>query len=158
MSSGSTQRVVTSASTPVSQVGQYVVDSLPPGTYTVTFSRAGTRATSTIVVLAASQNKILSPVLVAPASISGTVRQGTAPQEGRSVLLYLASQYGTAAGPVATTTTAADGTYAFPDVDAPQHYIVEVRATPTGSVLVTSTPQTLSASQQLTLDLTIQGG
>ena len=158
VSSGSTQRVVTSASTPVSQVGQYVVDSLPPGTYTVTFSRAGTRATSTIVVLAASQNKILSPVLVAPASISGTVRQGTAPQEGRSVLLYLASQYGTAAGPVATTTTAADGTYAFPDVDAPQHYIVEVRATPTGSVLVTSTPQTLSASQQLTLDLTIQGG
>ena len=155
VSSGTTQRAVTTASTPASAVGRYVVDNLPPGTYTVTFSRAGTRATSTIVVLAASQDRVLSPVLVAPASISGTVRQGSTPQEGRTVLLYLASQYGTAAGPVASTTTAADGTYAFPDVNAPEHYIVEVRTTPTGSVLVTSTPQTLSASQQLTLDLTI---
>ena len=155
VSSGITQRGVTTASTPASAVGRYVVDNLPPGTYTVTFSRSGTRATSTIIVLAASQDRVLSPVLVSPASISGTVRQGTTLQEGRTVLLYLATRFGTAAGPSASTTTAADGTYTFPDVDAPEHYIVEVRTTPTGSVLVTSAPQTISASQQLTLDLTI---
>ena len=155
VSSGITQRVVTTASTPASQVGQYVVDRLPPGTYTVTFSRAGTRPTSTIVVLAASQNRVLSPVLVAPASISGTVREGGAGAEGRTVLLYLASQYGTAAPPLATTTSGVGGSYAFGDVNAPEHYIVEVRTTPSGTVLVTSVPQTLSASQQLTLDLTI---
>ena len=155
VSSGTTQRVVTTASTPASQVGRYVVDTLPPGTYTVTFSRAGTRPTSTIVVLAASQVRDLSPVLVAPASITGTVTQGSAVQDGRAVLLYLAAQYGTAAGPVATTTTAADGSYTFQDVSAPEHYIVEVRTTPSGTVLVTSTPQTVSASQQLTVNLSI---
>ena len=155
VSSGITQRVVTTASTPVSEVGRYVVDTLSPGTYTVTFSRTGTRPTSTIVVLAASQNRDLSPVLVAPASITGTVTQGSVAQDGLSVLLYLAAQYGTAAGPVATTTTASDGSYAFQDVSAPEHYIVEVRYTPSGNVLVTSTPQTVSASQQLTVDLTV---
>ena len=121
----------------------------------MTFSRAGTRPTSTIVVLAASQDRDLSPVLVAPASITGTVTQGSAVQDGRAVLLYIAAQYGTAAGPVATTTTAADGSYTFQDVSAPEHYIVEVRTTPSGTVLVTSTPQTVSASQQLTVDLAI---
>ena len=40
-------------------------------------------------------------------------------------------------------------------MSAPEHYIVEVRTTPSGTVLVTSTPQTVSASQQLTVDLTI---
>ena len=156
VSSGTTQRVVTTASTPASEVGRYVVDTLPPGTYTVTFSRAGTRPTSTIVVLAASQNRDLSPVLVAPAAISGTVTQGSAQvQAGRAVLLYLAAQYGTAAGPVATTTTDSEGFYTFQDVSAPEHYIVEVRTTPSGTVLVTSTPQTVSASQQLTVNLSI---
>jgi hypothetical protein len=107
-------------------------------------------------VLAASQTRDLSPVLVAPASISGTVTQGGEQvQVGRSVLLYVAAQYGTAAGAVATTTTAEDGSFSFPDVSAPEHYIVEVRTTPTGTVLVTSTPQTVSASQQLTVNLDI---
>ncbi|MDQ0372081.1 carboxypeptidase regulatory-like domain-containing protein [Cellulomonas humilata] len=156
VSSGTTQRVVTTASTPASEVGRYVVDTLPPGTYTVTFSRAGTRPTSTIVVLAASQNRDLSPVLVAPAAISGTVTQGSAQvQVGRAVLLYLAAQYGTAAGPVATTTTDSAGFYTFQDVSAPEHYIIEVRTTPSGTVLVTSIPQTVSASQQLTVNLSI---
>ena len=156
VSSGTTQRVVTTASTPASEVGRYVVDTLPPGTYTVTFSRAGTRPTSTIVVLAASQNRDLSPVLVAPAAISGTVTQGSAQvQVGRAVLLYLAAQYGTAAGPVATTTTDSQGFYTFQDVSAPEHYIIEVRTTPSGTVLVTSIPQTVSASQQLTVNLSI---
>ncbi len=153
VSSGITQRTVTTASTPASQVGQYLVEQLPPGTYTVTFSRAGTRPTSTIVVLAAAQKKILSPVLVAPARIYGTISTGSAPAANRTVALYLASQYGTAAPPVATTTTAADGTYVLDDVNAPENYILEVRSSPGGAVLVTSNPLTLSASQQLQVDL-----
>ena len=71
-------------------------------------------------------------MLVAPAWIFGTVTQGSSPAGGRTVLLYLASQYGTAAPPVATTTTDADGTYQLDDVDAPEHYILEVRTSPTG--------------------------
>jgi hypothetical protein len=80
---------------------------------------------------------------------------GTRVVQEAAVLLYLASQYGTAAGPVATTTTDVFGFYTFQDVNAPEHYIVEVRFTPSGNVLVTSTPQTVSASQQLTVNLSI---
>lgn len=156
VSSGVTQRTVTTASTPDSKVGQYLVEKLPPGTYTVTFSRAGTRPTSTIVVLSAAQDRILSPVLVAPASITGTVRQASAqPAQGVTVLLYKASEYGTAAPPVATTTTDVKGTYALNDVDAPENYIVEVRSAPNGTILVTSTAIAMSASQQKTVDLVI---
>jgi len=36
-----------------------------------------------------------------------------------------------------------------------EHYIIEVRTTPSGTVLVTSIPQTVSASQQLTVNLSI---
>jgi hypothetical protein len=152
VSSGSTQRVVSTASTPASAVGRYEVDGLPPGTYTVTFSRTGTRATSTIVVLRAADDRVLSPTLVAPARIHGTVTSGGQPAPGLTVNLYLATQYGTAAGPVQTRTTGADGAYDFADVDAPEHYVVEVRASATGSVLYTSSPITLAASDQRELD------
>jgi hypothetical protein len=53
---------------------------------------------------------------------------------------------------VQTRTTGADGAYDFADVDAPEHYVVEVRASATGSVLYTSSPITLAASDQRELD------
>jgi len=155
VSSGTVQRVVYTASTPAGSVGQYVLDGLDPGTYTVTFSRAGTRATSEIVQLAAAQDAHVSPTLVASARISGTVRYASGETaDGLTVLLYRASDYGTAAGAVATTTTGANGSYAFLDVDAPENYLVEVRVTADGSVLATSSPQTLDASEQLVVNLT----
>ncbi len=156
VSSGGTQHVTYTASTPSDEVGTYVVDGLEPGTYTVTFSRPGTRATSQIVVLAAAQEKTVSPTLVAPARVYGTVRyQGGGTADGVAVLLYRASEYGTAAGPVATTITDDGGTYAFEGVDAPESYIVEIRVTADGSVLGTSSPQTLSPSDQRRVDVTV---
>ena len=157
VSSGSAQRVVHTASTPEGEVGSYVVEGLDPGTYTVTFSRAGTRATSEIVVLAAAQRVEVSPTLVAPARIAGRVRYAAGGDgDGLAVLLYRASEYGTAAGPVATTTTDDRGRYAFEDVDAPENYIVEVRVTVDGSVLATSAPLTLGPSDQLDVPITIR--
>lgn len=152
VSSGTVERVVTTASTPASDRGFYAIDNLPPGTYTVTFTRAGTATTSAIITLSAGEDRTYSPVLVAPARISGTVTVSGAPGSGLTVNLYRASEYGTAAGPVATTTTTTTGGYVFLDVDAPEHYIVEVRTSPTGSVLGTSAPITLSASQSATYD------
>lgn len=152
VSSGTTERTVTTASTPASDRGYYEIDNLPPGTYTVTFTRSGTATTSTIITLTAGEHRTYSPVLVAPARISGTVTVAGSAGSGLTVNLYLASEYGTAAGPVATTTTTTTGAYVFLDVDAPEHYIVEVRTSPTGSVLGTSSPITLSASQSATYD------
>ena len=152
VSSGTAQLVVWTASTPSSDVGHYEVPGLAPGTYTVTFSRTGTKATSSIVQLGAGDVRDLSPTLIAPAQISGTVTQGGAPLPGYTVVLFTAATYGTGAAPVATATTAADGTYTLPDLDAPQSYILEVRAGPTSTALYASAPITLSASQQYTLD------
>ncbi|MCC2336485.1 carboxypeptidase regulatory-like domain-containing protein [Cellulomonas wangsupingiae] len=155
VASGTVTRTVTTASTPAAAVGAYAVDALPPGTYTVTFTRAGTRSVSQIVVVQAGQDATLSPVLVRPAAVTGTVRRGNDPLAGAGVRLYRASDYGLAgAAPVATTTTDANGVYAFDDVDAPQNYLVEVRVVAGGSVVGVSPPFTLAASEQRAVDVT----
>lgn len=155
VSSGADERVVWTASTPASQTGHYVVDDLDPGTYTVTFSRSGTRATSEIVVLEAAQQQEISRELVAPASIHGRVTTSAGGAGGVAVLLYRASEYGTAAGAVRTTTADDEGRYRFDDVDAPENYIVEVRVTKDGAVLATSAPLTLEASEAGRLDIRV---
>ncbi len=152
VSSGTAQLVVWTASTPASDVGHYEVPGLAPGTYTVTFSRTGTKATSSIVQLGAGDVRDLSPTLIAPAQVSGRVTQIGEPLPGYTVVLFRAAEYGTGAPPVATTTTAADGTYVLPNLDAPENYILEVRAGPTGVALYASAPIALTASQQYTLD------
>lgn len=154
-SSGQAQFTVTSASTPAGSVGTFAVQGLPPGTYTVTFGRKGTQPTSTIVTLAAGQVQRLNPVLVSPAAISGVVSQHGTPTVGAVVSLYLASQYGTAAPPVATATTDGNGHYSFTDVDAPQFYLLEVQLSPNAAAAATSPPTTLNPSQQLVLDIPI---
>lgn len=154
-SSGQAQFTVTSASTPASAVGSFVMQGLPPGTYTVTFSRKGTRPTSMIVTLVAGQVQRINPVLVSPAAISGVVSQAGTPTVGAIVSLYLASDYGTAAPPVATATTDGNGRYTFTDVDAPASYLLEVQVSANGAAVATSPPTTLNASQQLALDIAI---
>ena len=155
--SGQAQFSVTSASTPAGSVGSFVMEDLPPGTYTVTFSRKGTSPTSMIVTLTAGQVQRIDPVLVSPAAISGVVSMRGTPTVGAIVSLYLASEYGTAAPPVATATTDASGRYSFADVDAPAFYLLEVKLSANDSAVATSPPVTLNPSQQLALDITIPG-
>ncbi|MBO3094612.1 carboxypeptidase-like regulatory domain-containing protein [Cellulomonas dongxiuzhuiae] len=155
VASGAVTRTVTTASTPSGAVGQYAVEALPPGTYTVTFTRAGTRSVAQIVVVQAGQDASLSPVLVRPAGVRGTVTRTGSPVAGATVRLFRAADYGMAgAQAVATTTSDPSGEYAFDDVDAPQNYLVEVRVVAGGSVLGVSSPFTLTASEQRTVDVT----
>lgn len=154
-SSGQADFTVTSASTPAGRVGAFAMQDLPPGTYTVTFSRKGTRPTSMIVTLSAGQVRTINPVLVSPASIGGVVTKAGVPTVGAVVSLYLASDYGTAAPPIATATTDASGAYVFADVDAPAFYLLEVKLSVNGAAVATSPPTTLNPSQQLALDITI---
>lgn len=154
ISSGTVARIVTTASTPSGDVGQYRVENLPPGTYTVTFARSGTRTTSEIVVLSAAQVRTLNPVLVAPARITGQVTQGGEPLDGRTIWLYQAAEYGTGADPVAQVVTDASGRYEIDDVEAPEHYVIDVRTT-SGSVIGASAPFTLEASEIRTVDIEV---
>jgi uncharacterized protein (UPF0248 family) len=154
VSSGTVHRVVTTASTPSGDIGRYVVENLPPGTYTVTFARSGTRTTSEIIVLSAAQERTLDVQLVAPARITGLVSQGGDPLSGRIVRLYRASDYGTSAAPVAQTQTDGEGMYEIDDVEAPEHYVIEIR-TSGGSVIGASAPFTLGASEDRTVNVVI---
>src|SRR5690606_28901638 len=126
LSSGSAEWRVTTASTPAGKRGSYRIEHLPPGTYTLSFARPGTRATSQIVVLSAGQELEQDAELVAPARVRGTVTQNGSALVGRLVLLYRAAAYGTAVGPVRQMVTNGDGEFDFLDVDAPDNYILEV--------------------------------
>ncbi|WP_169796296.1 carboxypeptidase-like regulatory domain-containing protein [Sanguibacter suarezii] len=154
--SGAATFAVTSASTPATSRGGFVLENLPPGTYTVTFARKGTRSTSSIVTLAAGQHVELTPNLVSPASISGQVRLAADPAAGVELRLYTAEQYGTAATPVMVTRSGTDGRYAFQDVDAPAHYVIEVRSATGATALTTSPAITIAQSDSATYDFTLE--
>ncbi|MFL6162092.1 MAG: carboxypeptidase regulatory-like domain-containing protein [Jatrophihabitantaceae bacterium] len=151
--SGTSNFAVTSASKPDARLGQFEIDGVPPGTYTLSVNRRGTRPTSTIVTLAAGQLKVVNPLLAAPAQISGLV-SGTDGQArpGWQVLLYLANQYPTVVA--RTVTTDSTGHYLLSDVDAPESYVIEARPTlsaaPQGSVT-----EQIDASQQLVADILV---
>jgi hypothetical protein len=151
--SGTSSFAVTSATKPDGRLGQFEIDGVPPGTYTLSVNRRGTSPTSTIITLAAGEVRSYNPVLAAPAQISGVVvTAGGQPRPGWQVLLYLTSQYPTVISRKVTTDD--QGRYVLPDVDAPQSYVIETRPTasaaPQGSVT-----REINASQQLSVTLTV---
>ena len=133
LSSGTNTYTVTSASLPGSNLGHYEITGIVPGTYTLSANRPGTAPTSVIITVAAGQVFPYDPVMVQPASISGKViDRGGGPVAGLEVDLYQAALY--PATVYRTTTVGPDGSYSFPDVDAPQAYVAEVRSTTAGSL------------------------
>lgn len=151
LSSGTNAFQVTTASVPSNLAGQYEIDRLPPGTYTVSVSRIGTRTTSTIVTLAAGDVKTYDPLLAQPASVSGTVTGPDGhPLGGAEVHLYRASLYPKT--PDRITTTDASGHFVFNQVDAPEHYVVEFYYPTVGSPQDSATV-TVNESQDVVVNL-----
>ena len=151
--SGTSSFAVTSASKPDNRLGQFQIDGVPPGTYTLSVNRRGTSPTSTIVTLTAGEVRVYNPVLAAPAQISGVVATvDGAVRPGWQVQLYLASQYPTVV--TRTVTTDSAGRYVLPDVDAPQSYVIEVRPTASAAAQGSVTRE-IDASQQLNADITV---
>jgi type II secretory pathway pseudopilin PulG len=151
--SGTSSFAVTSASKPDSRVGQFEIDGVPPGTYTLSVNRRGTSPTSTIVTLSSGEVRVYNPVLAAPAQISGVVAtlDGQV-RPGWQVQLYLAAQYPTVIARTVTTDSA--GRYVLPDVDAPQSYVIEARPTASAAAQGSVTRE-IDASQQLSVDITV---
>jgi 5-hydroxyisourate hydrolase-like protein (transthyretin family) len=151
--SGTSSFAVTSASKPDNRLGQFEIDGVPPGTYTLSVNRRGTSPTSTIITLAAGEVRTYNPVLAAPAQLSGVVRTVDGQlRPGWVVQLYLAGQYPTVIARTVTTDSA--GRYLLPDVDAPQSYVIEARPTASAAAQGSVTRQ-LNASEQLTADITV---
>jgi hypothetical protein len=154
--SGTATFAVTSASVPTAQAGNFEIDRVPPGTYTLSVNRRGTSPTSTIVTLSAGDIRIYNPVLAAPAVIKGRVLSASGqPRIGWEVRLYQATQYPALVS--RTVTTDGKGNYSFSDVDAPQSYVIEVRPTPLSAPLASVTRQ-IAPSGQLTADITVPDG
>jgi hypothetical protein len=134
LTSGSTTYQSTSASVPTP--GAFQIDGIAPGTYTISFARIGGLPTSSIVTLSAGQSLLDNAVLAPAASISGfayTAPVGAStpvPLQGVEVRLYVASQFPTVV--TTSTLTASDGSFSFPDVAAPQSYVLAF-AYPQGS-------------------------
>jgi len=134
LSNGTQQLAMTSSSIPVSpgpglpeHAGAYHFDNVPPGTYTVTVSRHGTRPTSQIVQLVAGDVVDKNLTVALPITICGTVENASnanAPVPAVQVVLFRAASYPTK--PTATAQTDGNGRFCFSDVDAPENYIVEV--------------------------------
>jgi hypothetical protein len=155
LSSGSRSYTVTSATVPNGERGRYRIAGIPPGTYTVSVSRGGVSPTSTIIELAAGQDRTYSPILSAPASITGVVRvagTNTPVGAGWAVQLFRASDY--PQRPTATTITGPGGRYTFDDIDAPETYVVQARPT-LGSAAAGSTTVQIQASEQLTVNIQV---
>ena len=151
--SGTSSFAVTSASKPDGKLGEFEIDGVPPGTYTLSVNRRGTSPTSTIVTLNAGDVRVYNPVLAAPAQISGVVATADGqPRPGWLVQLYVAGQY--PAVVTRTVTTDSAGRYVLADVDAPQSYVIETRPTASAAAQGSVTRQ-INASQQLIADITV---
>ena len=118
------------------QLGRFRIDRIPPGTYTATFTRAGS-ATSALLVTITSGLVTEQDVVLAPqASISGQILEDGIARAGSVVRLYKIEEFDTTV--LAEVTTGANGRYTFAGLEAPQDYVVAVALAPGSSTLIAS--------------------
>jgi len=123
LTSGTSSYQVTTASVPSGSVGSFRIESLPPGTWTVSVQIAGTTPTSTILTLHAGDVKEFNPVLAAPASIAGRVTDSDGNAQGNWIVqAYKADEYPNVVA--YSTKTDTQGRYSFPAVNAGSYVIV----------------------------------
>jgi hypothetical protein len=155
LNSGTATYTVITASVPKGSCGQYRVENVPPGTYTITASAgSGTSPTSRVITLAAGDEQPTNFDLDPPASLSGWVRTAAGDRLcGWTVELYLQDQYPmtplktTTTPPVGTDGTCATGAFSFDDIPAGT-YIISVGPAPGNPT--TTVRKTVRPSQQLT--------
>lgn len=143
LNSGSNSYAVTSASRPAERCGDYRVEHLPPGTYTLTVAAgSGTTPSSVVFTLHAGDVVERNVALSQPASVAGTVLNADgAPLSGWSVFLYAAADY---PGQVTQIVrTANDGSFSFAGVDA-------------GTYVVAAGPSADAANAAVTERITVQ--
>lgn len=137
LNSGSTTYTVTTAGTPKDQRGNYRMENLPPGTYTLTVSAgSGISPISRVVNLVAGTPKVRNITVSLPAGVDGTLMATgavTGPLPRWSVFLYTAQLYPSVI--TRTVQTDSNGSFSFPGIDAGQYLIAFGPTTdPTGTV------------------------
>jgi hypothetical protein len=155
VASSTTSYTVISASKPTSDCGDYRLEAIPPGTYTLTVSAgSGTTPTSQVITLQAGDVQRHNVELARPASLRGKVVDDSGkPQPGWTVFLFAASEYPN--GTPRTTTTDSDGTFTFDGVPA-DSYVLAVGPTSDPANAVVSVNETVTPSEQLVLPKPIE--
>jgi beta-glucanase (GH16 family) len=131
------------ASTTTASNGTYGFSGLAAGTYQVQFTPPTTEAATTLTATVTAGQALALPtetLVVAPASISGTVTLNGAAEAGAVVSLI--NVYGQTA---ATTTTDSSGAFSFTGLVA-SNYVVKYTA-PTGAVLGVAGPAAVGNGQ-----------
>ncbi|MDP9074099.1 MAG: carboxypeptidase-like regulatory domain-containing protein [Actinomycetota bacterium] len=134
VSSGANAYQMVSATAP--SCGQYEFDNVQPGTYTLSFTRAGGLPASSIVTVGAGATVTFNPTLAPAASITGIVKNANGgPQLGAEVHLQVCAPApappcqpdNPPGGKFLSTNTDANGQFVFMNLDAPQTYLIEFR-------------------------------
>jgi hypothetical protein len=153
LSSGASSFTVTSASA-APHCGQYRLEQVPPGTYTLTVNAgSGTSPSSQVITLNFGDQLRKDVQLARPASLGGVVQHLDTetsveqPRGGWTVFLYLSTQYPNVVA--RTTTTDATGAFTFSGIDAGK-YIVAVGPTSDPANATNTKAVTVQPSQQLT--------
>jgi len=130
--SGTATYSVQTAADPVA--GSYVITGITPGTYTLNFTRTGGLPVSTIITLTAGENLTRNQQLSPAAGITAQVVNASSgqPIPGATVNLYFTASYSPGSPALSTATTNANGDFTFPNLEAPQSYLVTI-AYPAGS-------------------------
>jgi len=132
LSNGTSTFQTVSASGPGGMEGRYELDEVPPGTYTLTFTRVGASPVSFIVNVTVDQPVAQDAFVGEPALIKGTVYRADpeadpdaepVPLGGAQVKLFVLKNYPTTV--LQTAITGSDGKFQFTGLIAPESYIVE---------------------------------
>lgn len=159
LNSGASSYSVSSASMPSGSCGQYRIEQVPPGTYTMTVtSGSGTSPASSVITLNAGDLSRQNVNLPQPASIAGVVQQGGTKLCGWTVFLYQATQYPTVITQTTSTESPCDpsapGTFNFKDIAAGS-YIVAVGPTADPANATTTKQVTVQPSTKQTVTIEV---
>ena len=117
--------------------GAYRFDGLPPGAYTVSFSRIGSTPQTLFVELAAGDATSLADILLEPqARIVGTLTSNSLPAANVGVKVYRIGDYPNTVA--FSTVSDANGHYQVIGLDAPETYVIEFQV-PAGGPVQSST-------------------
>lgn len=113
--------------------GAWVFDRIPPGAYTLTFSRPGSSPQTLLVDLSPGEDLALDDIrLEAQARVVGVVTRNGVGASDVGVVVYRARSY--PEGVVAETVTGADGRFEVLGLDAPETYIIDFQVPAGGAV------------------------